>query len=415
MEDSSKLEDLHLRHDTGGYSVWCLGAAGEARPHRAVRVTLTHRFVKRNIITVLQTDVNGCVRLGALDNVTNITAVCFNSKRGEALHWTQGSWPVKAAQCQLQLRSYINASQDDIVKIPYTGSATSVSATHFGLFRVSRKTGRVVYIEDLTASAQHFLLARNSKESNLVLRALPAGEYCLTQKEPTIAHTTRITVLQGKRIGNSHVLGAHKFVELNNARNAACLQVLACDADPSQELVSIQLGDANPRSCRVHVFSSHFVNSWDAYSMLRQAPIGIASAETPVSSLPSLYTKKISVGDEYQYVLDRKHAKQQQKKNKRIGNMLTRPSLVITERKRKETAFDAEPVLSTGESFQRQSVERERMNDGLMAELSFDAHAPMMKMDEARRAFNDYDDSDSDDDSSDEESFADRRAPSRKK
>src|SRR5688500_7786862 len=61
------------------------------------------------------------------------------------------------------------------------------------------------------------------------------------------------------------------------------------------------------------------------------------------SRLPCVYTKQKDLGDEHQYIIDRKRAK------KYVGNMLTRPSLLLNERVKQDTQFGEDPTLRTGQ------------------------------------------------------------------
>jgi hypothetical protein len=62
--------------------------------------------------------------------------------------------------------------------------------------------------------------------------------------------------------------------------------------------------------------------------------------------LPSVYTKQKDLGDEHQYIIDRKRAK------KYVGNMLTRPSLLLNERVKQDTQFSEDPTLRSGQKIE---------------------------------------------------------------
>ena len=43
VADTPRLEDLHLRYDKTGYSIYVLGKAGEPRPYRKLYVSAESR------------------------------------------------------------------------------------------------------------------------------------------------------------------------------------------------------------------------------------------------------------------------------------------------------------------------------------------------------------------------------------
>ncbi len=63
IDDTDRIDDLHLRHTAaGGYAVYLLGKSGEARPHNRVSFTFYHTHITSTLSSDLQTDENGKVR-----------------------------------------------------------------------------------------------------------------------------------------------------------------------------------------------------------------------------------------------------------------------------------------------------------------------------------------------------------------
>ncbi|MBI4879205.1 MAG: cell envelope integrity protein TolA [Planctomycetes bacterium] len=73
---------------------------------------------------------------------------------------------------------------------------------------------------------------------------------------------------------------------------------------------------------RVHVFTTRYVPAYDPFARLR-APQQPLPDQVPVAHAESSYHSGREIGDEYRYILERRHAK------KFPGNMLRRPGLLL--------------------------------------------------------------------------------------
>jgi hypothetical protein len=139
---------------------------------------------------------------------------------------------------------------------------------------------------------------------------------------------------------NEYVMANHRFLQLRSADSKA-LNIASVVEDGKHGALTIQLVDYTPTT-RVHVIASHFVPEWSLSSTLsrgsypRPRQFGFARARND-------YTGQTDLGDEHQYILDRKAAK------KFVGNTLTKPSLLLNERARGETKFGADARLRDGE------------------------------------------------------------------
>jgi hypothetical protein len=117
IEDTDRIDDLHLRFGTEGYSVLLLGKAGEPRPGVRLSFTFHHTHVTSPIRTDLQTDSTGRVLLGALPLVSRVEATAAHSN-------ARGSWPIE--QWFATPRTLYHASEGELLRIPYFGEAKAV-------------------------------------------------------------------------------------------------------------------------------------------------------------------------------------------------------------------------------------------------------------------------------------------------
>ena len=125
----------------------------------------------------------------------------------------------------------------------------------------------------------------------------------------------RLRVTDGEE-NERYVLGETRHLEV---RGAKPLQIARMTSNENG--VRIELANHNKFS-RVHVFATRQQPAYDGFGILGR----VADAEpyqiTP-KQLTSLYVAGRSIGDEYQYIIDRRYAK------KFPGVMVERPSVLL--------------------------------------------------------------------------------------
>jgi ABC-type thiamine transport system ATPase subunit len=105
--------------------------------------------------------------------------------------------------------------------------------------------------------------------------------------------------------------------------------------------IEIKLGDWS-KNTRVHVISSHFYPEYQLFDELGSLrPAGLR--KFAFGKMPSIYLPQADMSDEHQYILDRQRAA------KARGNMLERPTLLLSEKFVRDTTFAADPILRQGE------------------------------------------------------------------
>jgi hypothetical protein len=299
IDKSSIIQDVHLAPSKDGYYLEVLGKTGEPRPQQALRLSLKMLGFKDPVITDLQSDDTGKIKLGALNDVESIeVAVAGGSKKNWFLPTNDQTYPAS-----------IHAASDQPIKIVAPADLTRVERDRISLYSVHG--GSIV--DDYFKS-----VSINSGVINI--NGLPVGDYILRLKyrsETNRATFTAISlkITEGRKIGNA-VVGDHRVLEL---RSRAPVQIATAEAD--KEKIRIQL--ANPQSStRIHIVGTRYQPAFNAFSVLQHVG-GIEpwSYQPPVRR--SSYVEGRKIGDEYQYILDRKFA------TKFPGNMLTRPSLLL--------------------------------------------------------------------------------------
>jgi transcription termination factor NusB len=289
---TEKVEDLHLAKFGPDYMIELLGRTGEIKVDRPVQLALKHRDFKEPVHVTLKTDALGRVRLGALPEITNVTAT---GPEGTAHTW-------RLPTDQFTYRRLIHARAGEVVAVPYVGSAAAPTRAEFALFELR---GEVVQADRFEAIAL--------RDGLIELRGLAAGDYDLWLKRD--GEKFRLRVVDGPAVGE-HVLGKLRHMELPGLKPVSIQKI-----DSDAESVSVRLRDAS-KFARVHVFATRYQPEFSAFRDLGEIRDAELQGVLPAHA-ESVYLTGRNIGDEYRYILDRKYAK------KYPGNMLEKPALLL--------------------------------------------------------------------------------------
>ena len=154
----------------------------------------------------------------------------------------------------------------------------------------------------------------------LTIKELEAGNYTLRLQYVSDTHRNHyrnieIRVTKGKPAANV-LVGEHRHLE---RRSSNPLQVSSIEAN--DKTVTINLVNAG-KNARVHVFANRYQPAFNAFELFAKIQDNEPWTYRP-SVRKSVYMQGRKIGDEYQYILDRKYA------NHYPGNMLERPSLLL--------------------------------------------------------------------------------------
>src|SRR5579864_8389590 len=311
---TEKIEDLHLAKFGNEYVVEVLGRTGEIEPDRPVQVSVKHRDFREQVQVTLKTDVQGRVHLGALSDVTFVTAT---GPEGTAHTW---NLPMD----RHTYRQVIHAKAGDTITLPYLGTAAAPSHDDLALFEMR---GGVVQADRFDALAV--------KDGLLELRGLTAGDYDLWLKQT--GERIRIRAVDGP-VKNGYVLGKIRHMQV-----PALAPVTISKIDSEAEFVTVHLRDAS-KFARVHVFATRYEPAYSAFSDLGRIRDAELGGVLPAHAEAAYLTGR-NIGDEYRYVLDRRMQR------KYPGNLLQRPELLLNPWVVRSTET-GEQMAQGGEMFQ---------------------------------------------------------------
>ena len=306
-------ECVFLTRHAGEYLLELFGRTGEAKSGRPLTLELKHRDFRDTVTLSLQTDAAGRARLGAL---TGIDWLQVASPDGAMRMWNltgdAATYP-----------SILQGVSGETLYLPYTGDAAAPARTELALLEL-----RGGYQADRFA-------ALRIENGLIAITGLEPGDYELTLKE--IPHQIAVRVTKGDtRLG--YAMGAFRRLQ---QINAAPVQVTGIE--PGDDAVRISIANASPAT-RVHVVATRFVPVFSEFARL-SIPTENPGANY-VPPILSVYTSERAIGDEYQYILDRKYAR------KYPGALLERPGLLLNPWALKETetgrqdAAEGEPPQS---------------------------------------------------------------------
>ena len=284
---TDKIEDLHLAKFGDEFVIELLGRTGEAKPDRPVSLTIKHREFKEPVNIYLKSDPQGRVRLGALTDISSVTAT---GPEGTAHTW---SLPLN----QHTYREVVHAAAGDPIALPYLGSAPKPARTELALH--SRKGIRADRFDALSI-----------KDGMIEINGLKAGDYDLWLKES--GERIRVRIAEGTTQAG-YVLGKLRHLQLPMLKP---VQIAAITSDA--DAVTIRLRDASSFT-RLHVFGTRYLPAFKAFADLGKVRDAGLEGAFPLSA-ESIYLAGRNIGDEYRYVLDRRNQK------KFPGNMLARPA-----------------------------------------------------------------------------------------
>ena len=303
IDSTGLIQDLHLAPTADGFVIEVRGKTGEPRAKQPVRISVKLSRFTDPVDVDLQSDENGQIKLGALSNVASLTATLVN---GSSKVWSLTSAGNTYSQS-------ISGLKGDVISVPAPSYLTALDRANVSLFEKRRGTIVADWFEAI------------SLENGLLqLKRLNAGDYQLRIVGPNHLQQIEIRVTTGQPIANA-LIGQHRMLE-NRPRNS--LQIVELKSDAEQ--ITIQLTNADHET-RVHVLADRYQPAFDAFAIFSQ----IRDEEPWLyqsSIRQSVYLEGRQIGDEYQYILDRKYAA------KYPGNLLTRPSLLLNPWATEDTA-----------------------------------------------------------------------------
>lgn len=307
VDRGEKIQAVHLSRINGKYILELFGKTGEANEGRPLQVMLKNKNFVQPVYVVLQSDAEGRIDLGALEDI--VTVAVQDRANGQTID--PRSWELVRDQ-----HSYPRSVQSivgDPIRIAYMGAENNPDRSGFALIEIRGNT----YYQDR-------LDALRLDEGFAVIEGLPAGDYELHLKDAYEAIRIRVTDGSEKE---GYVISDYRQLEVENPTP---LQIVEIDARRNN--IRVQLANHSEFS-RVHVVATRFIPAYSFYNNMS----AVVFAEPSQMTVPRAQNQFISgrnIGDEYRYILERQYARTFP------GNMLGRPELLIAPWALRDTQTD---------------------------------------------------------------------------
>ena len=292
IDQTDKVEDLHLANMGGMWVIDLFGKTGEPRPDRPVNLTVKHREFRDVVQLTVQTNAGGRVMLGALKDIDWVQA---SGPEGTSHQWF-------LPRDQHSYQSYVHGRAGEALNVPYVGASAKAERAEVSLLELRGD----VFVEDRFKSV-------TVANGFIRIDDLPRGDYDLLLKDS--GQRIRVRLTEGQK-NDTHVLSDYRNLEV---RNATPLQISKVDVDAKE--VKVKLENAG-KFARVHVFGTRMLpdySPWNSLNDVGDPDPGLAY----LGRVKSAYVAGRNLGDEYRYILERKYMKIYP------GNMLNRPGLLL--------------------------------------------------------------------------------------
>ena len=312
IDTSLEIEDAHLARTTNGYRIDVLGKSGESRQHRPVRVELKHGEYKSTVSVMLQSGEIGSIALGSLDGINRVTA---KLPSGRTRVW----WLPKDARLH---RRNVNAASGKPIEIPLS-TLNSEDAQDVSFFELRAGSPFTSHKKKVSF-----------KDGLALVGGLNAGDYRLLLHGSQESFDIRV---EDATVADHYLLGKHRFLETMPSQSLNLMPVSTTKSD-----VVVKVGNAS-KTTRVHVFATRFEPTLKAFPGLAKIPFREPVRRTFGTRVSNFLTGR-KIGDEYQYIIDRRYAL------KFPGNPLDRPSLLLNPWSVRSTSTGVQ-TAATGDDF----------------------------------------------------------------
>ncbi|MBR0504028.1 MAG: hypothetical protein IJJ84_01385 [Kiritimatiellae bacterium] len=311
--ETDTIGQAFLRRTVSGWHLELRGRTGEPLPARAVTVAFRHRAFKTDRKLTLQADERGVVEFGRLADISRVSL----NFEGQDYSWDTSDDAVV-------LPPALAAAEGEVFELPVRGlfAGEWPGAKRFDV-RVSllalNKAGEVT---------GNCISACSYRNGILRVAGLPAGDYRLTLRDRGEACRLFVAKTAANPVVGGVVAGLSR--SLTDTGNPGLMRIESAAFDVRGAL-TVRLAHATP-SARIHVVATRMREDFPIYRRF----VGLHARRGVAAGIwdgrLTEYVAGRNLGDKLRYVLDRRD------QPARVGNMLFRPSLLLTPWSTTETA-----------------------------------------------------------------------------
>jgi hypothetical protein len=310
-ERGKDVNHLFLSRHSGGYTLEVRGKNGEAVVDVPVNLYLKHRFFTKELSTSLKSDDSGRIELGALEEI--------ESFRGswDGVDNRQSSWTFDASSC-----TYVQNLHGIVGETLLLAVAEELNVED-DLSLLELRRG--LYVKEWSSALSY-------KDGYVSIKGLPAGDYELTLVRNEQRINVRVTEAKEQ---SRFLVSDRRVLERPHLKPLSIAEI-------TKDAKELRIKVLNPsRFSRVHVVATRYMPEFNLFTNLdtgNDNSLHMLRCLTP----GCYYKSGRDIGDEYRYILERKHTQ------KFPGNMLDRPGLLIAPWSKRDTDAEKESLEQGG-------------------------------------------------------------------
>ena len=335
--------DLYLKYTPDGHQVYLLGKNGEPKANVPISFLFRNKFSPNQIHQKLQTDKEGKVSLGKLEEITRVEATI--SQHGDIVSF-QRQWNVNNLKT-INYPSHIRICEGDQVVLPLLHNELN---RHKFSFCEELEDGTILH---------NLLSYLKIDKRKLVISDLKEGFYKLFLKD--IDQVISITVFKGTYWSENedYLYTKNLLINVKADVNNIIITDLKINQLPDAELadITLQTYADQPKLTRFHIFGAQFMES-DPEKFIQDMDSTIPEERRERDQVflglkHNQFLNNRKLGDEYCYVLDRKT------QARYLGNTLEKPKILLKQTFVRDTQTKQEQ-LQQNQEFQNVALTEQR-------------------------------------------------------
>ncbi|KAI8343507.1 hypothetical protein BC941DRAFT_95479 [Chlamydoabsidia padenii] len=349
--EQDEITATQLRVDASGYLLHVIGKNGEPHKDHALALSFKHTLTHKSIDITMQSDNNGYITLGTLDNVESISI----NKPWKTWDLLGDNWKSVGKKDEAALPLNIQYSANTEFKIPFTMS----EGCNCTLFQTGVRRMPVV---DYTKRLQY------TGSTVTVVNGLPEGSYCFYLSRPYQRYDSliEITIVNNKanhvniKFWNNWMIGDRIHGESTGDVIKKPLEIEQVETTDKSLTLKLKNGTTSSRPPIAVITTSSFVpaltDSLSATQLKNAQTRRLSYGTMAQGGLEHIYLTGRKLGEEYQYILNRS------KQDMYVGSTITEPSILVNPKKNGSTTVKTRITGQgnqgfTGETTQTRSAE----------------------------------------------------------
>ncbi|CAO3598460.1 unnamed protein product [Absidia cylindrospora] len=364
-----EITTTQLRASTSGYFVCVLGKNGEPHKRQVLDLSFKHIFTHKDIQVTMETDDNGHISLGGLDQIESVAI----NQLGKKWNVLGDNWKSLGNQDEVALPSAIHYYANTEFEIPFAVSE-GCDCTLF-------KTGyQSIPITDFTMRLKY------TGSTVIVLDGLPEGSYRFYLSRPHLRHDAliEVTIVKDSRTRQNSIIQEKNGDLWSNwminkriygkTSGDIIKQPLGIEnVKITHNSLTLKLDNATTTKSPAFAVLTTSVFLPPLSDSLYNSQIQNAKNRRPWikkmngNGMEHIYLSGRKLGEEYQYILNRA------KEDKYVGSTLTEPSLLLNPKKNQNTTIRSRTTGKGNRGFTSETKQK-NSNAAMMDGGAFGSH-----------------------------------------